>query len=573
MSTSFLWLRRRLLTLLMVGLALSLALALLAAPARAQQGPPVLVLYDAPAGSPYAKLGRAYAIMLANLLGRWDAQVVTQPVETYRAGTIAGYRATFYLGSHYDNPLPAALISDVATTTNTVVWFRYNLWQLSQTAGFDLAAKFGFRFVANRGLEGSPAASTPDFYDTVHYRGQALAKYYAFDAVGNRVFADPDIGLTEVVDPARVRVHADIENRANGARAPYALQAGNFWYVADMPFSYIGPRDRYLAVADLLHEVMTPGAPAPSAPRQALIRLEDVSALTDPAHLATLAALMQQWQNPDTGSATPIPFSIALIPRYRDPLGIYNGGVAQDIRLRNARALKPALNDALARGGRLVMHGWTHQYSNVRNPWSAVSGDDFEFWDIVNNRPLPKDSLRDWRSYIDAGIKELTGAGYTAFAFEPPHYRASPRAYRAVAERFRVAYERAHYYTSDSPVLDPNSSVRDFAVGQFFPYPIQRDWYGRKVLPENLGNIEYDISEIDPSSNLNYGWEELARNAEVLQAVVRDGTASFFFHPFWLGTFMRPDGSVYPIDALGDLRRLLTVIGRLGFRFADPTAL
>jgi uncharacterized protein YdaL len=387
------------------------------------------------------------------------------------------------------------------------------------------------------------------------------------------VFADPDIGLTEIVDPARVKVHAEIENRATGARAPYTLQAGNFWYVADMPFSYIGPRDRYLAIADLLHEIMTPGASTAGAPRQALIRFEDVSALTEPAHLGTLAALMQQWQDPVTGSATPIPFSIALISRYRDPLGIYNGGVAQDIRLRNARALKTALNDALARGGRLVMHGWTHQYSNVRNPWSAVSGDDFEFWDIVGNRPLPKDSLRDWRSYIDSGIKELTGAGYSAFAFEAPHYQASPRAYRAIAERFRVAYERAYYYTSESPVLDPNASNRDFAVGQFFPYPIKRDWYGRKVLPENLGNIEYDISEIDPSSYLSYGWEELARNAEVLHAVVRDGTASFFFHPFWLGTFTRPDGSVYPIDAQGDLKRLLTAIGRLGFRFADPTAL
>lgn len=219
------------------------------------------------------------------------------------------------------------------------------------------------------------------------------------------------------------------------------------------------------------------------------------------------------------------------------------------------------------------MHGWTHQYSNVRNPWSGVSGDDFEFWDIVGNRPLPKDSLRDWRSYIDSGIKELTGAGYSAFAFEMPHYRASPRAYRAVAERFRVGYERVHYYTSESPVLDPTSSARDFAVGQFFPYPIKRDWYGRKVLPENLGNIEYDISAIDPSSNLSYGWEELARNAEVLHAVVRDGTASFFFHPFWLGTFVRPDGGVYPIDALGDLRRLLTTINALGFRFVDPTTL
>lgn len=571
MSTLPMRTRRRLLALLAVATALALALASL--PVRAQQAAPVLVLYDAPAASPYAKLGRAYAIMLANLLGRWDSPVVTQPVETYRAGTISGYRATFYLGSHYDNPLPAALLADLSTTSNPVVWFRHNLWQLSQTTGLDLASRFGFRFVSNRGLEGDPAAATPDFFDTVHYRGQALTKYYAFDPAANQVFADPDIGLTEVVDPGRVRVHAEIENRANRQRAPYALQAGHFWYVADMPFSYIGPRDRYLAVADLLHEVMGTHPAELSGPRQALVRLEDVSAITEPAHLATLAALMQQWQDPATGAAAQIPFSIALIPRYRDPLGVYNGGVAQEIRLRNARALRTALNDALARGGRLVMHGWSHQYSNVRNPWSAVSGDDFEFWDIVGNRPLPKDTLRDWRSYIDAGIKELTGSGYSAFAFEMPHYRASPRAYRAVAERFRVGYERVHYYTSESPVLDPTSSARDFAVGQFFPYPIKRDWYGRKVLPENLGNIEYDISAIDPSSNLSYGWEELARNAEVLQAVVRDGTASFFFHPFWLGTFVRPDGSVYPIDALGDLRRLLSAINALGFRFVDPTTL
>ena len=571
MSTLPMRARRRLLALLVVATALALALASL--PVRAQQGPPVLVLYDAPAASPYAKLGRAYAIMLANLLGRWDAQVVTQPIETYQAGTIAGYRATFYLGSHYDNPLPAALLNDLATTSNTVVWFRHNLWQLAQAAGGDLASRFGFRFLWNRGLDGDPAAATPDFFDTVHYRGQALTKYYAFDAARNQVFADPDIGMTEVVDPARVRVHAEIENRASGRRAPYALQAGNFWYVADMPFSYIGPRDRYLAVADLLHEVMaTPPADLP-AQRQALIRLEDVSAITDSAHLATLATLMQQWQDPASGAASPIPFSIALIARYRDPLGVYNGGVAQEIRLRNAKVLRAALNDALARGGRLVMHGWSHQYSNVRNPWSAVSGDDFEFWDIVNNRPLPKDALRDWRSYVDAGVKELAGSGYSAFAFEAPHYRASPRAYRAVAERFRVSYERAYYYTSESPVLDPNAASRDFAVGQFFPYPIKRDWYGRKVLPENLGNIEYDISAIDPSSNLSYGWEELARNAEVLHAVVRDGTASFFFHPFWLGTFARPDGTVYPIDALGDLRRLLSAINALGFRFVDPVAL
>ena len=573
MTTALMRSSQRLFAALLFAFGLALGLMLVSSPVRAQQGPSVLVLYDAPATSPFAKLGRAYAIMLANLLGRWDAKVVLQPVETYQAGAVNGYKAAFYLGSHYDNPLPVAFLNDVATTSSTIVWFRYNLWQFARATGQDPATRFGFRFVSNRGLEGDPGAATPDFFDTVHYKGRALRKYYAFDSVAQRVFADPDVGLTEVVDPTRIQVMAEIENRAQATRAPYALKAGNFWYVADLPFSYIGPRDRYLAIADLLHDIVAPGAVPATAPRQALVRLEDVSAITEPAHLGTLAAVMQQWKDPSTGAATPVPFSIALIPRYRDPLGIYNGGVAMEVRLRNATALRTALNDAFARGGRLVMHGWTHQYLNVRNPWSAVSGDDFEFWDIVANRTLPKDQLRDWRGYIDNGIKELTGVGYTPFAFETPHYQASPRAYQVMAERFRQVYERAVYYTSDSPVLDPSAANRDFAVGQFFPYPLVRDWYGRRVLPENLGNIEYDISAIDPSSNVTYRWEDLALNAEVLHAVVRDGVASFFFHPFWLGSFSRPDGSAYPIDGLGDFKRLLAAITALGFRFMDPTTL
>ena len=295
--------------------------------------------------------------------------------------------------------------------------------------------------------------------------------------------------------------------------------------------------------------------------------------MTSAAHLNTLAGLMQGWQHPVTGAAEPIPFSIALISRYRDPLGVYNAGRAVDIRLRQATGLRAALNEAIARGGRLVMHGWTHQTNDMRNPWSAVSGDDFEFWDAVNNQTLSRDVLRDWRTYLDGAVKEFSAAGYKAFAWETPHYQASPRAYRAIAERFPVSYERAVYYTADSPRLNVSTPDRDFAVGQFFPYPLLRDVYGRKVLPENLGNIEYDISEIDPSSNIQYGWEDLATNATVLRAVVRDGVASFFFHPFWLLSFVKPDGTAYAIDGLADLARLLRAINTLGYRFVDPLSL
>ena len=35
-----------------------------------------------------------------------------------------------------------------------------------------------------------------------------------------------------------------MSNPKTGEQAPYVVRSGNFWYVADLPFSYIGPRDR-----------------------------------------------------------------------------------------------------------------------------------------------------------------------------------------------------------------------------------------------------------------------------------------------------------------------------------------
>jgi uncharacterized protein YdaL len=48
------------------------------------------------------------------------------------------------------------------------------------------------------------------------------------------------------------------------------------------------------------------------------------------------------------------------------------------------------------------MHGYTHQYSNVPNPYNGVTGDDFEFFRVVENAdhtltfqgPVAEDSAR-----------------------------------------------------------------------------------------------------------------------------------------------------------------------------------
>jgi uncharacterized protein YdaL len=93
---------------------------------------------------------------------------------------------------------------------------------------------------------------------------------------------------------------------------------------------------------------------------------------------------------------------------------------------------------------------------------------------------------------------------------------------------------------------------------------ITRDYYGQRVLPENLGNIEYDIHQVDPSSSYKYSWQDIAENARYAKTV-RDGFASFFFHPFWLEKDVNiPAG--YP-----DFTALVQAITDMGFTWVAPS--
>lgn len=491
-------------------------------PSHAQTGPKTLILYDAPPGNKYEKLGFAYAIMLRNLLGHFSASVDMLPVQQYTASKVNSYAATFYLGSYYDHQLPAAFLNDVVTTTKTVVWFKYNIWQLAWNTSItpSFAQRYGMSLTGTRGLNAAPTPSAPNpgFFDDVLYKNKEFIKYYTYDANSGSVNADPDIGVMQAVDTTKANPLVTIKNRATGEIVPYLMRSGNFWYVADMPFSYIGPRDRYLVIADLLHDIL---AINHAERHDGLVRLEDVGALVDVQDMKTLT---------DYLFTRSIPFSIAVIPHYTDPLGKYNNGIPQTIPLVNATQLKRALDYAKVRGGAIVEHGYTHQYSNIANPHSGVSADDFEFWLAVGNKPVPEDSQAWAAQRMLDGKNELIANGYTPFAWETPHYQASAKANRAAT--FMKTYQRAVYYTADTPNFDAEVS-RDFAVGQFYPYVIQQDYYGQKIIPENLGNIEYDISDIDPTSNIVYTWQDLYLNAQFALAV-RDGYGSFFFHPFWL---------------------------------------
>ena len=91
--------------------------------------PAALILYDS--SGTYGWIGAVHARNLASLLGHFPYTYTILPVENYTAGQLNNFTAAFYLGTVYDNPLPAAFRSDVMTSTKPLVWFGYNLWEVA----------------------------------------------------------------------------------------------------------------------------------------------------------------------------------------------------------------------------------------------------------------------------------------------------------------------------------------------------------------------------------------------------------------------------------------------------------
>ncbi|KWK82063.1 DUF2334 domain-containing protein [Burkholderia ubonensis] len=512
-----------------------------------------LVLYDNPANDPYSKLGLIYSIMLRNLLGHFNTTVDLVPIQRYTSGMVKNHDVTFYVGNYYNNPIPTTFMSDVMTTTKTVVWFKYNLWQLAWNTAYTFNQTFGFSFLGIAGLNATPSSSNPNpgFYDTVTYKNMPMVKYYAYDASTGGINADPDAGLTQVLDATKAQALVTIKNSQTGATAPYIMRSGNFWYFADVPFSYIGPADRYLVICDVLHDILKTNAPVN---HRALVRLEDLDAYTTTSSMKTLTNYLYSKR---------IPFTMATIPLYTDPNGYYNGGVAETIRLAQAAGLKSALNYALTRGGSIVMHGYTHQYDSTPNLLNAVTGSDYEFWYAVQNRPVDEDSVQWAAGRMTEGLAEFTSNGYKVVGWAAPQYQVSPLAASATAARFPTTFQRAVYYTATNPQLGTGAPNQDFSAGQFFPYIINADYYGQRIIPENLGSIQYNICNVDPFSCITYTWQQLVTNAQY-GLVVRDGFASFFFHPYWL----EPE---LGLPAYQDFQSLVTGITNLGYTWVDGT--
>jgi uncharacterized protein YdaL len=504
------------------------ALTSAVAPQAAASGPgatagsSALVLYDTT--GPFGWLGQTYATMVANLashFGTWTAE----PVSSYVAGDVNRFTATIYIGSTYDEPLPAAFLSDVTTTTQPVVWAYDNIWQLTNSDP-TFQTDYGWMW----------SQFDTSVVSSVNYKGRSLTR----DGTNNQA----GIMAYSAVDPAKVQVLAEAV-RADGTTFPWALRSRNLTYIGEIPLAFFRESDRIMAFEDLLFDAL---APATAERHRAIVRLEDISPESDPTKLRAAA---------DYLFSKGVPFGFGVSPRYLDPLGVDHNGKSTTVRLNARAAVVSALRYLQSKGGTLIEHGWTHQYSNIRNPYTGVTGDDFEFYRATENAdhtvtfqgPVAEDSPAWADSRLDGAANDFRVAGLSApTIFEFPHYFGSAVDYARVGLRFATRWERSLYPFG---VLTKSAPDYGRVTGQLFPYVV-KDVYGTKVLPENLGNVAEPFFQFPARVPADIV-ADAARNL-----VIRDGVAAFYFHPFL-------DVSL--------LRETVEGIQALGYTFVDPNTL
>ena len=480
-------------------------------PLRSKPAPPetALILYDS--SGPYGWIGGLHAKMLANLLGHFQLDYTINPVESYSPGSIGLARATFYFGSVFNNPLPASFLEEVMATDKPVCWFRYNLWQVGRDSEFgsQFETRTGYRFEF-MDLSG---------YEIINYKGNTFAK----DQL------DAELGRATILDPNLAAAPAMACRQTTSDCIPYIIHGGNFWYVADSPFAYLGEEDRYVVFSDVLHDILQVSHPES---HRAIIRLEDVDP-TSPTEQLRQAA--------DYLHSEDVPFLVSVVPVYADPLGFFNQGIPKTVLMSRAPEFVETLKYMVAQGGQIVLEGYTHQYDGAANPYTGVSGDDYEFFrvtlDAQNNfvdyRPVPEDSKHWVQDRIRDALRQFKHTGLSVTAWQTPQYAASALDYTVFADSFPLTIQRV-LYSDDAEGTGRGNGKKPGTIGtgthlagQFFPYVIQRDAYGQKVVPENIGNIVLvPVGGFPPRLPA-----DLIRAAKKNLAV-RDGWASAFIHPF-----------------------------------------
>ena len=451
-----------------------------------------------------AEFYQIYAILLKNLLGHFYEikHVYFIPIDTYQHGQLTTCKTNFYLGSLDNKRIPPAYLQDFITTSTTTVWVNANINQLGPT---NLKNLWGVKFGGVAKLDwGHPTTSgEPGFYRDYEYKGETFPlSNKSVNYQANPEFAT--IYVMQLLDPKMISYTTSwAKYNASPFKIPYILHNQNHWYIATMPFSYL-EKGSYLIFCDALFDILELPPRYPGK-KPALIRIEDVNAAyTDPIRMLSITNLLTRLK---------IPFSIALIPIFKDPLMFLKKNPKEiSMTFFDNSKLYEALLYAKDHGASFIWHGVTHQYKNVKNPFNGMSGADFEFWDAKAKTPVQEDSVEYILNRLQMGAEVIAKTPIKPIAWMTPHYLASPLDYRVFGQVFFWSVGKI-YYVPDCTLgqqtlplgltfdrswpgnvkermaflgnLTVTCREKHEPIGQFFPYEIFKDYYGQRIIPED----------------------------------------------------------------------------------------
>jgi hypothetical protein len=297
-----------------------------------------LILHDR--GNVGSDAGAAYATLMANLSSHFGPVKVAE-AGSYRPGEMLPYDLLIYVGSGYGETLPESLLKDVNSGKRPVLWLKQNIDQLASEGTFYRA--YGWLW---KDFDG------PSKFK-IKYKRAVLEP------------SDSGAGLTTFskLDKNRVRIlaTADVGDKS----VPWAVRSKRLTYIADLPLGSEVTQDASLALTDLLHD-LGPGAdPATFNRHRALVRIEDIGPMSDPKALRNIAEAMKR---------EGIPYSIAVYPVYVGPMV---RGRQKTVRLADRPEVVRTIVEMLDGGATLVLHGYSHQFGNRRNPRTGESGADY----------------------------------------------------------------------------------------------------------------------------------------------------------------------------------------------------
>ena len=426
---------------------------------------------------------------LAVLMGHFNTKTTLIGVNQYSKNELNNFDFIFYIGYRLKNKVPDVFLNDVLISTKPITWLYTGFLEFSKS--HNLSKVFGFNITNYDSTTG---------YDFVKSSGKIFTK------------GDVHTSIINISDKKGVQILATTYSSKKKRETPYIIRSKNLIYVADSPFSYADENDRYLLFADMLHDILGENH---KESHSALIRIEDISPMDNPDKLRDIA---------DVLSERGIPFLVGVIPFYVNP------GEGIRVSLSDKPDLVDALKYMVKNGGTIVMHGITHQYK-------GITASDFEFWDEVTNKPIKDETETSISRKIELGVQEFMKNGLYPMIWETPHYTASFQLYKTISKYFSTAMEQ-------------RLAIEDFDHSQYFPYIINKDLYGQKIIPENLGYVPYDENNKSISEK---AVQDIIKGAKT-NLNVRDGFASCFFHEF--------------LD-LDFLKELVDGVTALGYTYVD----